>query len=300
MSPLISGLAARGIQAAVSVALKVLPRHALDAEEKRVTVETLMIPTSVKPARVLVYRHPDAGDDAPVHVNFHGGGFIMRGIELDDFWCRFLAARARVVVLNVDYVVAPQHPFPQPVQQTFEVVAYAAANGSTHRWNGSRLTIGGQSAGGSFSAAIARRSLEEGGPRIALQVLHYPVLDLITPVLEKRSPLANPTLKPWMAEVFDNSYAPNVADRSHRFISPAHPSETGDLTGIANAVVITAEFDRLRDEARRYAERLKRHSALVEAIDLLGADHGYDLKNVTLAREVFGKVAAHIERATRS
>jgi acetyl esterase len=127
-----------------------------------------------------------------VHINFHGGGFVMRGLWQDDPLCRCIAAEAGVVVVNVEYVVAPQHPFPAPVHQAFEVVRWVAKHGADHGWEGSRLTVGGQSAGGALAAAVARQSLEQDGPPIALQVLHYPPLDLTTPVGEKDALIAKP------------------------------------------------------------------------------------------------------------
>lgn len=76
--------------------------------------EEITIPTSIAPARAIVYRPAGQDPCPPVHVNFHGGGFVMRGVHFDDPLCRYLAAEAGVVVVNVDYAVAPQHPFPAP------------------------------------------------------------------------------------------------------------------------------------------------------------------------------------------
>src|ERR1700744_713065 len=116
---------------------------------------------------------------APVYVNFHGGGFVVRHPEQDDPFCRYLAAHAGVAVVNVDYDVAPRHRFPDPVEEAYDAVCWAAGPG--HGWDGARLCVGGQSAGGTLAAGAARLALEEDGPAIALQVLHYPLLDIATP-----------------------------------------------------------------------------------------------------------------------
>ncbi len=113
----------------------------------------------------------------------------MRGLQFDDPLCRCLAAEAGVAVVNVDYVVAPQHRFPAPPHQAFEVVRWVAEHGAEHGWDGDRLTVGGQSAGGGLAAA-ARQALEQGGPAIAVQVLHYPPLDLATRGKDKHSVIA--------------------------------------------------------------------------------------------------------------
>ncbi|MFJ9708955.1 alpha/beta hydrolase fold domain-containing protein [Streptomyces sp. NPDC101234] len=261
-------------------------------------VRELTIPTSVAPARATVYL-PAAMDPAPpVHVNFHGGGYVMSLTELDDPLCRCLAAEAGVVVVNVDYAVAPQHPFPAPPRQAFEVVRWVAEHAAEQGWDGSRPTVGGQSAGGGLAAAVARQALTEGGPSIALQVLHYPPLDLVTNAADKRAAVAKPMLRPWMAEVFDSAYVPERKSRADPLVSPAHPSDTADLTGIAPALVITAEYDLLRAEGERYAARLAAAGALVEHHEVAGADHGYDGKDDAKAREVYALIARHV-RAVR-
>jgi acetyl esterase len=261
------------------------------------TVRELTIPTSVAPARVTVYLSATTDPTPPVHVNFHGGGYVMALTELDDPLCRFLAAEAGVVVINVDYVVAPQHPFPAPTRQAYDVVRWVAENGAEHGWDGGRLTVGGQSAGGGLAAAVARQALEEGGPRIALQVLHYPPLDLATGIRNKRAAIARPMLRPWMGDVFDTSYVPDPRLRHDRLVSPAHPSDTADLEGIAPALVVTAECDILRAEAQSYADRLRNAGALVGHHDVAGADHGYDGKDDVKARETYALIARQVRKA---
>ncbi|HEY0453665.1 alpha/beta hydrolase fold domain-containing protein [Actinophytocola sp.] len=256
--------------------------------------EDITVPASVAPAPAVVYRPPGEEPRPPVHVNFHGGGFVMRGTWLDDPLCRYLAAEAGVVVVNVDYVVAPQYPFPAPVRQAFEVVRWVAEHGADHGWDGGRLTVGGQSAGGALAAAVARQVLDDGGPPIALQVLHYPPLDLATPVRDKRAAIAKPMLRPWMGEVFDGAYVPDPRERADRLVSPAGRADTADLTGIAPALVITAELDRLHAEGARYAERLRKAGALVEHHDVPRADHGYDVTDVGKARETYALIARHL------
>ncbi|MFC8349964.1 alpha/beta hydrolase [Streptomyces sp. NPDC057280] len=270
--------------------------HARFPEYPR-NVDELTIPAATAPARATVYRPAVEGAAPPVHVNFHGGGYVVALTEGDDPLCRFLAAEAAAVVINVDYAVAPQHPFPAPPRQAYEIVRWVAEHGPEHGWDGSRLTVGGQSAGGGLAAAVARQALEQGGPPIALQVLHYPPLDLVTNAREKHSAAARPVLRPWMADVFDTSYVPDPAMRADRLVSPAHPSDTADLKGIAPAVVITAELDLLKVEGVRYADRLRTAGALVEHQDVPGVDHGYDGSDDQRARETYALIARHIRQA---
>ncbi|MFE9452061.1 alpha/beta hydrolase fold domain-containing protein [Streptomyces sp. NPDC006739] len=303
--PAVAALAARTLQQAGLLASRRssgpgsdASAHARFPEFPRRTRE-LTIPTSVAPARATVYLPPSAEPAPPVHVNFHGGRYVMALTELDDPLCRFPAAEAGVVVINVDYAVAPQHPFPAPPRQAYEVVRSVAGQGAAQGWDPSRLTVGGQSAGGGLAAAVARQALTAGGPSIALQVLHRPPLDLATAGRDKRAAIPRPLLRPWMADLFDTSYVPDPGRRSDPLVSPAHPMDTADLKGIGPALVITAEYDLLRAEGGCYAERLRSAGALVEHREVAGADHGYDGRDERRARETYGLIASHLRRAAR-
>ncbi|TDB73006.1 alpha/beta hydrolase fold domain-containing protein [Micromonospora sp. KC723] len=297
--PRVAAVAARVAQVVAFVAGATARRGAKVFPECPGTMRQVTIPTSIAPAPAVVYRPATRDPHPPVHVNLHGGGYVMRGVRFDDALCRYLAAEAGVVVVNVDYVVAPQHPFPAAPRQVFEVVRWVAGHGAEHGWDGRRLTVGGQSAGGALAAAAARQAWEQDGPAIALQVLHYPPLDLTTDVRDKRSMVDRPVLRPWMGEVFDNAYVPDPAMRAHPLVSPAGSADTADLTGIAPALVITAEYDVLRAEGHRYAQRLREVNALVAHHDVPQADHGYDMNDVERARQMYAVIAHHLRRATR-
>jgi acetyl esterase len=245
-----------------------------------------------------IFRPADPPADPPgVYVNFHGGGYVMDLTAMDDPVCRILAAESGAVIVNAAYVVAPQHPFPAPVDHAYATVAWAAANGGGHGWDGTRLAVGGQSAGGGLAAAVARLALERQAPDLRLQVLHYPPLDLATPIRQKHSPRRKPVLRPWMGDVFDTAYAPDPASRADRLISPAGAADRADLHGIAPAIVITAGDDILRDEGQRYAERLRAAGALAGLRDVTGADHGYDGSDDELALASYRYIAAELRRA---
>ncbi|MEU0239401.1 alpha/beta hydrolase fold domain-containing protein [Nocardiopsis sp. NPDC006198] len=296
--PPFARLVARSMQAGMALAAGPATRraHARLPEYPRRT-EALTVPTSYGPARVTVHR-PGPGPRPPaVYVNLHGGGFVLGWAEMDDPLCRALAAEAGAVVLNVGYAVAPQHPFPAPARQAHEIVRWAAAHGGEHGWDGSRLAVGGQSAGGALAAAAARLDLEAGESLVGLQVLHYPPLDMTVAAGDKPSVVDRPLLRPWMGEVFNSSYLPDPAERGHRLASPAGPRDTADLTGIAPALVIVAEHDILREEGRRYARRLDGAGALAALHEVAGRDHGYDVGDDDAARQTYRLIASHVARA---
>lgn len=260
-------------------------------------VHDVSVPTRHGPVRCTVYRPSGASASTPVHVNVHGGGFVIRLPEQDDAWCRYLMTHADVVVLNIDYDTAPQYPFPVALEQVHDVTEWAAD--PDREWDGARLSIGGQSAGGALSAAVARTARDRGGPELALQVLHYPVLDMVTPTDRKPGGQHSKVPPPWMGRVFALSYAPDAATRKNPLVSPAWGPNSEHLAGLAPAVVVTAEHDALRDEAVRYAHALEGVGALREHHDVPGVDHGYDIQDRTphITEQVYALLAAHVRQA---
>jgi acetyl esterase len=257
-----------------------------------------LIPTRHGHVPATVY-HPPSSDedlsDAAVYVNVHGGGFVVGHPEQDDPWCRYLATHARVAVINPDYVLAPRYRFPAAPQQIYDIVCWAAD--PERDWDGSRLCVGGQSAGGNLGAAAARLALANGGPAIALQVLHYAPLDLVTATRDKPSTVGSRAImKPWMGEVFDTAYIPDPTQRRDPLASPAWGSNASGLDGIAPALIITAEHDRLRDEARRYAAMLDEVGALIEYHEVPGVDHGYNIMSDSLeaTRRTYARIVDHV------
>jgi acetyl esterase len=257
------------------------------------------IPTRYGAVPAVLYHPPSEVSAPPVYVNVHGGGFIVGHPEQDDPWCRYLAAHAGVVVVNPEYVLAPGHRFPAAPQQIYDIVCWAAE--ASREWDGTRLCVGGQSAGGNLVAAAARLALENRTPTIALQVLHYAPLDLATAMGDKPSTIgARAVMKPWMGEAFGTAYIPNPTDRHDRLASPIWGANADDIVGIAPALVVTAELDRLRGDGHRYAEKLDAAGALVEYYEVAGADHGYNVISGALesTRRAYAKIAHHVARAT--
>jgi acetyl esterase/lipase len=273
------------------------PPRELSFAELPARTETVTIPTRHGAVRAVVYRPEDSGGPAPVYVNLHGGGFVVRHPEQDDPLCRYLAAYAGVAVVNVDYDTAPQHRFPVPVEEAYDVVRWAAGPG--HGWDGARVCVGGQSAGGSIAAGAARLALEQGGPALALQVLHYAVLDLATSPASKNVAGQRVT-SVVMERLFDAVYFASPEATRDRLASPAWGSNGDAIAGIAPALVITCEFDRLRDEGAAYAGKLAAVGALREHADVPGTGHGYNLyvRDRALVEDSYARIAKHVVAAT--
>lgn len=294
---MVADLAAHVIQGFTAIVEPTAARQAgARLPDFRCDREIVTIPTTRGAARAWIYRPRRATGIPPVHLNLHGGGFVIGFPQQDDALCRALCALTGWVIVNADYVLAPRHPFPTAALQSYEIASWVAGPGSAYGWDGSRLTVGGQSAGGSLAAAVARLAWERGGPSIALQVLHYPALDLAVPVMEKTSPLAKPLLRPWLAELFTTCYLPDPARAADRLVSPAGSDDRADLTGIAPAVIIAAAQDVLLAEAERYAARLDRVGALGELRIITDRDHGYDQFDDEHARLTYRHIADRLLR----
>lgn len=275
------------------------PKPAVGFPEIAGDTARISIPTRYGAAAATVYRPPSPTTSAAVYVNIHGGGFVVGHPEQDDPWCRYLAARAGVFVINTSYVLAPRHRFPAAPQQIYDIVCWVA--NARQGWDGTKLCIGGQSAGGNLAAAASRLAYQQQGPDIALQVLHYAPLDLVTPTGDKRSAVGSRAImKPWMGEIFDTAYIPERLRRRDPLASPAWGDNAEGLEGIAPALIITAEFDRLRDEARRYADALADVGALAEYHEVPGVDHGYNIMSddTESTRQTYARIAEHVKRAT--
>lgn len=265
-------LAARVMQVALGRMARP-PASALIAGADLPAPEPVVVPTDAGQVRVHLYRPAKAvnGAPPPVYVNLHGGGFIMRHPEYDDHLCRALVAGTGCVVVNVDYDVAPQRPFPVAAQQALGITAWAAREGRSHGWDGDRLAIGGQSAGGNLAAGVCLAARGHGFQPV-LQILNYPPLDLATDPSDKTAHSAKPLISPSLARLFNYTYVPDPDARRDPLASPLLAD---DLTGTTPALVITAEYDLLRDEGDAYAARLAEAGVPVTHRMMQGVDHAY-------------------------
>ncbi|MEH0554266.1 alpha/beta hydrolase [Streptomyces sp. B21-101] len=258
--------------------------------------QTLRVETGAGPVACTVYRPPVvAGPPAPVYVNFHGGGFVVARAEQDDHLCRCIASTAGCVVINVDYAVAPQRPYPAAVTQAYDVTAWVAENGEAHGWDGSRLAVGGHSAGANLTAAVCRTARDRGAFSPRLQIIDSAPLDMVTDPAAKTARTAKPLLTPWLMRAFTGAYVPDPADRAHPLVSPGLAD---DLAGLPPALVVVAENDRLRDEGDAYARALEAAGVPVIHRVFADVDHYFTHTGpVPAAKEAIALMAATLRSA---
>jgi acetyl esterase len=226
-------------------------------------------PAGEQPLRV--YTPPGDGP-FPVVAWIHGGGFWM-GDELAiwDGTCSRLAQQAGAVVASIGYRLAPEHPFPAAVEDSFAGLRFVAAHAADWRGDASRLAVMGGSAGGNLAAVMALRARDEGGPKLAYQVLVVPAVTADDGATESRRIFASGYGLDGAAQMVA-AYVPNPADRMRPWVSPLLAER---FDGLPPALILTAQFDPLRDEGELYAEKLRSAGVPVTVQRYDGAIHGF-------------------------
>jgi acetyl esterase len=263
-----------------------LPEHSLStaAERERLTqnlqsdedppavgrVRDTAIPGLAEQIPVRIYE-PDVDDDLPVVVFYHGGGFRTGNRDTHDALCRVLASAAEAVVVSVEYRLAPEHRFPDPLEDCYAALEWADEYAEYLGGDPERLGVAGDSAGGNLATATTMLAEEQDGPDIAGQLLMYPMTnhgwdthshdEYGTGYIVETETIA----KAW------DAYLRTDIDAANPYASPLRAPELGD---IAPARIVTCEFDPLRDNGQMYAERLDEAGRLVEYTNIEDMFHG--------------------------
>jgi len=242
-------------------------------ELKSVQPLSIPSPTGSIPARVytpMKLRQPDGL--APCLVFFHGGGWVIGDLDSHDVVCRKLADEGQLIVISVDYRRAPEHKFPAAVDDAIAAVKWIAGHAKQLGIDTSRLTVGGDSAGGNLAAVVAISARDGGGPAIAGQVLIYPATDFAMTHPSHREPETSVLLTHTVIRWFRDHYLNGPSDIDDWRASPARAST---LAGLPPAYVLTAGADPLRDEGDDYAKHLKEAGVPVTYRTFPGQFHGF-------------------------
>ena len=191
---------------------------------------------------------------------------------MTDGIARQLCAGAGCLVVSVDYALSPEAKFPTALRQCYESLRYVKENASTFNANGAKLVVGGDSAGGNLAAAVCLMARDEGGPPVDFQLLIYPVLE---PDFETDSYVQNATgfmLTREAMQCYWDYYLTGPEDSTNPY---AAPLRAPDLRGLPPALVVTAEYDPLRDEGEEYAHRLKDAGVSATLTRYDGMIHGF-------------------------
>ncbi|MDV2885102.1 alpha/beta hydrolase [Alkalihalophilus pseudofirmus] len=252
------------------------PKFFVQGGSPSFTRENISIPVtdgSEIPARM--YR-PIKGEGHPIILYYHGGAF-MKGygdINTHDNIVRSLAARTKSIVIAVGYRVAPEHPFPAAIEDSYDAFVWAVSEAENLGGDPSKVAVVGDSAGGNLATVVSLMARDRNGPDIAAQALLYPLTTFQDVEFDSRG-------------VYDSGYyllSRNVMLRARDTYTPekemwklpyTSPLEADDLYKMPPALVITAEFDPLRDEGEAYAKRLAEHGVSVRTLRYNGVMHGF-------------------------
>ncbi|AKV00877.1 Esterase/lipase [Labilithrix luteola] len=222
------------------------------------SVRDVEIPTSAGFVRLRLYE-PDIARPAPAILYLHGGGWVRGSIETHDGLCRELAADGRCVVVSVDYRLAPENPYPAPLEDTWAALQWLA--NEAPGVDRSRIAVAGDSAGGTLAVALTLRAREEGGPAIAFQLLAYPPLDAACATPSFTEHAEGAMLTAAAMRWYWAQYAPDPETAASPYVSPLRAN---DLEGLPPAFVLTCELDPVRDDGGLWADRLRAAGVAVE------------------------------------
>lgn len=256
-----------------------------EGEESRVPAESERTPqlhavsdetanTSAGDVPVRIYT-PDAAQQHGIIVYFHGGAFFSGSLDTHDHVARLLAKHSGHKIVSVGYRRAPEHEFPAGLQDSYAVVRWAADQAERLGWNGEVFAVAGDSSGGTFAAAVSGMAHNDGFDRITHQVLLYPSLDLRFDETQYDSLRENAEgygLETAGLAAHNAFYLDSGAEAGDPRVSPILRH---DLSGLPQALIITAEFDPLRDEGEIYGERLREAGVEASVVRWEGANHGF-------------------------
>lgn len=237
-------------------------------------IENFEIPGPDCQIRLRTY-YPTGKRPFPALLYFHGGGWVLNNLDTHDHVCRSLCLGAGCVVVSVDYRLAPENKFPASVVDCYEATKWVSENSEAIKVDPLRIAVAGDSAGANLATAVSLTARDIGGPSISFQLLVCPVTDLSSFDRESCKRYADGyflTLAEmkWFRELYvekpEDVYDPRVS-----------PLLARDLSGLPDSLIITAEFDVLRDEGEKYAERLQSHGVSVQCSRYNGMIHDFFL-----------------------
>ncbi len=216
-------------------------------------VEDFQIPSAI-PARA--YTPLGAGaSKLPCLIFIHGGGFMIGDLDSHDSVCRQIASIAGVKVIALDYRLAPEYKFPVAVDDCIAAAQWICANAVDLKLDAARIAIGGDSAGGNLSAVVCNHFAEQGGPKLAFQLLIYPGIDSSLETESRRELSEGVTLDRRIIEYFSEAYLGGIDfDDNDPRLSPAHAASHSK---VPSTHIVTAQYDPLRDEGKVYFDILQ-------------------------------------------
>jgi acetyl esterase len=281
--------------------LKLVAMLNTNVDHSGVAVENRLVPSSAEAPDipVRIYSPEDLNKPAPAIVHIHGGGFVIGNLDSEMGSCLALCRGLGVVVVSIDYRLAPETPYPGPLEDCYSALQWANSNASTLNIDPARIAVFGVSAGGGLAAATALLSRDRGGPPICFQYLGIPELDDRLQTSSMRRFVDTPMWNRPNAEISWDFYLGDQYQRGADNV-PYHaaPARAEDLSGLPPAYISTMEFDPLRDEGVEYALKLMQADVATELHSFPGTFHGSSMfANTAVSQRESTEMFAVLRRA---
>lgn len=271
-----------------------LKEGVLEIPEDLIVKNKMILGLNNSPAIRLRIYQPKNILNAPVMLYFHGGAFIFGTPEQLDFVFYRLAIDTQMVIVSVDYRLAPEHPFPAAIEDGYAALLWIAKHGNEIDADVNKIIVGGSSAGGTLALGLTHMARDLQGSAIAFQYLLYPPtdnrLETVSMIEFAHAPMQ--TMK--SAAYMWNYYLGNNKDTIPDY---AVPLRQQNFSNLPPASVIVCELDPLRDEAVAYAEKLRDANGIVELIEVKGAIHAFDFFSCKLSDDFYLKQVAILKNA---
>jgi acetyl esterase len=229
---------------------------------------------------------PHGDGPFPVAVYFHGGGWVLGNLDTHESHCRGIANGAGCVVVAVDYRLAPEHKFPAAPEDCYAATRWAEEHAAEINGDRTRLAVAGDSAGGNLAAVVALLARDRGAPPIAFQLLVYPITDLRMQTVSYTENADAPMLTRDDMIWFRGHYIRDDEDVTNPLVSPLLAE---DLSGLPPALIVTAEYDPLRDEGEFYGEQLLAAGVPATVRRYDGLAHGFLSHDLIVDRAKYAK-----------
>ena len=245
-----------------------------DAAKAGVIREEVRVPGEDHDVRCLLYKPAKAADLTAAYLHIHGGGYIMGSAEGSDIGNIQLCSKLGIVILSVDYRLAPEHPIPAPLDDCYAGLVWLHKNAGSLGVDSKRIGIGGESAGGGLAAALAIRARDAGDLPVCHQHLTYPMLDNLTGTDAQPG---DPLVGEFVWTRARNRFGWESYLGSAPALAPQVPARLEDFTGLPSTWMFTAALDLFRDENLKYAQQLLAAGVAVEVLLYPSACHGFQL-----------------------
>lgn len=232
----------------------------------------------------------------PVFVFFHGGGWVLNSIETHDALCRHMTNLTNCIIISVEYRLAPEYKYPAAIDDAYAAVEWAINNAATFNGDPKKIIVGGDSSGATQAAVVCMMARDRGTLDIGYQVLVYPPTDYYSPGTQSYidNGTGFPIGKDFMVWVWDH-YLPADVNLDDPYVCPLRSK---DFSNLPPAIVLTGEYDPLRDESEAYAHKLQGAGVDVELKRYDGMLHGYimQFRIMTQGQDAIERIAAGIKR----